>query len=308
MKILKAVTPLKCNLNQAKLAEFIKQINERPFVELTESDVSGKGFVKPFDGDGAGDDLVVEFAASKGYAIALRYDEKIVPSSVVNTESKKRAIEIEAKQGYKPGRKQMKEIKETVFDELKVRALSQTKVIEAYCLIEPGEEYAVLLVASTSESMIDLLAKSLHQGCGIDILSINPGDISRKLSSRMTAYLDSETRDESFDEFAVGSRCKLRGTNGERLSFDLTESLATAKNGLTEALGSGALVSEIELISGDIKFRLSEGFRLKGVSLPVVIEEGQEFDSQIDFWKCEVETQSIMVIGLVRELTGLLGD
>ena len=50
--------------------------------------------------------------------LTLRAEKKLLPGTVVNQVAKARAQEIEEQQGYKPGRKQMKEIKERVTDEL----------------------------------------------------------------------------------------------------------------------------------------------------------------------------------------------
>ncbi|CPO10057.1 recombination associated protein [Bordetella pertussis] len=56
--------------------------------------------------------------------LTLRAEKKLLPTTVVNQVAKARAQEIEEQQGYKPGRKQMKEIKERVTDELLPKAFS----------------------------------------------------------------------------------------------------------------------------------------------------------------------------------------
>src|SRR5690606_39075729 len=58
------------------------------------------------------------------YLLNLRVEKKLLPSTVVNQFARARAQEIEEQQGYKPGRKQMKEIKEQVTDELLPKAFS----------------------------------------------------------------------------------------------------------------------------------------------------------------------------------------
>jgi recombination associated protein RdgC len=54
----------------------------------------------------------------------LRFDtdEKILPTSVINRVAKARAAELEEQQGFPPGKKAMKELKERVADELLPRA------------------------------------------------------------------------------------------------------------------------------------------------------------------------------------------
>ena len=56
--------------------------------------------------------------------ILLGTEKKLLPASVINQITKARAAEIEEQQGFAPGRKQMRELKESVTDELLPRAFS----------------------------------------------------------------------------------------------------------------------------------------------------------------------------------------
>ncbi len=51
----------------------------------------------------------------------------LLPTTVVNQVTRARAAEIEEQQGYKPGRKQLKELKEQVTEELLPRAFSNRR-------------------------------------------------------------------------------------------------------------------------------------------------------------------------------------
>ena len=56
--------------------------------------------------------------------LTFRAEKKLLPASVVTQVTKARALELEEQQGFKPGRKQMRELKEQVTDELLPRAFS----------------------------------------------------------------------------------------------------------------------------------------------------------------------------------------
>src|SRR5690606_27611779 len=56
--------------------------------------------------------------------LVLGTEKKLLPASVINQVAKAKAAELEEQQGFKPGRKQMKELKEQVADELLPRAFS----------------------------------------------------------------------------------------------------------------------------------------------------------------------------------------
>lgn len=113
------------------------------------------GWVPPREGG------ALVHAVGEHYLIALRSEKKLLPSSVVNQVAKAKAQEIEEQQGYKPGRKQMREIKEAVTDELLPRAFALRRdtlnakddaeffrhfgflITEMYRVLQPGRLMAV---------------------------------------------------------------------------------------------------------------------------------------------------------------------
>ncbi|GAA0773669.1 hypothetical protein GCM10009108_04120 [Castellaniella ginsengisoli] len=76
-------------------------------------DSQSNGWVPPDHADGW---LVYRQADQS--LIRLRTERRLLPASVINQASRERALHIEEQQGYKPGRKQMKEIKEQIQMEL----------------------------------------------------------------------------------------------------------------------------------------------------------------------------------------------
>jgi recombination associated protein RdgC len=63
---------------------------------------------------------------NKQMLMMLGTEKKLLPSSVINQVAKARAAEMEEQQGFAPGKKAMKELKERVADELLPRAFSST--------------------------------------------------------------------------------------------------------------------------------------------------------------------------------------
>jgi recombination associated protein RdgC len=93
--------------------------------------------------------------------IALRQEKKLLPARVVSQFVKQRAERIEAEEGFKPGRKRMKELKELVRDELLPRAFSLSSDTRAW--IDPVGGWLVVDASSQSraDELIGLLAKCL---------------------------------------------------------------------------------------------------------------------------------------------------
>ena len=108
-------------------------VARRPFIPCGASEASSRGFIPPV----AGMEGLIRFAGNVA-AIAMREDDKILPACVVQAEAKRRAEEIEEQQGYKPGRKQMREIKELVTEELLAKAFIRTTVVRAWLDFSAG--------------------------------------------------------------------------------------------------------------------------------------------------------------------------
>lgn len=123
-----------CDLTQPSSAGFV------PFI------VGGESLVR----------TVVEYTA-----FALRTDTKILPSSVVAEEVKVRAVSIEDFQGYKPGRKQLKEIKELVTVELLAKAFIRTTITRAW--VDFGKNILVVdCVGSRVDGLIAALVRNIE--------------------------------------------------------------------------------------------------------------------------------------------------
>lgn len=231
----------------------IEHLSTVKFEELQPTMAYGSGFVN-VEPQG---ELVVEFPG--GYAFALRYDEKIIPGSVINAELKKWAADFEAIEGYKPGRKLMREQREHVAVALCTKALTRTKVVN--CFYNPAEQ--LLIVPSIGTKMRDIITKQLVRAVGsIKSTTINVSSAKANLTTRLLAYLGDDA-EFPFNDFGVGGRVTMNGPAGKS-AFDIG-SLDNATQGLNEAVASGAQVAEIALELNGVTFRLTQDFLLKGV-------------------------------------------
>lgn len=99
--------------------ELEEQLSFRPLIPCAGYDMQTVGWVPP----STRERLV--HAIDGHLLIALGVDQKILPASVINQVSKERAEQIASDQGYPVGRRQMRELKERVADELRARAFSR---------------------------------------------------------------------------------------------------------------------------------------------------------------------------------------
>ena len=99
---------------------------------------------------------------NKQMLMMLGTEKKLLPGSVINQVAKARAAELEEQQGFPPGKKAMKELKERVADELLPRAFSIRS--STWVWMDPVNGWLVVDAASASkaEDVIRLLLKAVN--------------------------------------------------------------------------------------------------------------------------------------------------
>lgn len=132
-----------------------EQLATKPFKPCGSQDHESRGWVPPFDGG----DLV--HAIGHNWLACMQTETKILPPAVINKEADARAAVIAEQQGYKLGRKQMKELREQVTTELLPRAF--TRIRKTFAWINVGAGWLVVDAASEkkAEDVLELLRHSL---------------------------------------------------------------------------------------------------------------------------------------------------
>lgn len=170
-------------------------------------DMQSRGWVAP---KGEGEPLV--HALQGRMLVSLGVEKKLLPASVVSRFAKARAAEIEERQGYKPGRKQMKEIKETVIDELLPRAFALRRRTSAW--IDPAGGWMVVDAASTgrADEIIEMLHKTL------DGIAFVPLATAVSPVTAMTGWLSGNPLPAAF---TIDQDCELRsrGASGATVRY-----------------------------------------------------------------------------------------
>ena len=136
------------------------------------------GWVPPRDDD---ERLAVDVQGQ--YLLAFRIEKKLLPSTVINQTVKARAQALEEEQGYAPGRKQLRDLKETVTDELLPRAFSIARDIRIW--IDPVNQWLVIdaAAAGQSDEVLSALGRSLNP------YPVEPLKLEHSPTSLMTEWL-----------------------------------------------------------------------------------------------------------------------
>lgn len=235
--------------------DFLRErLEENQFVEIQPFEAVSTGFVDVYNTH----ELVTEFEG--GYAFALRIDRKIIPGPAVKTLMVEKLAELEANQGYKPGRLQRREVKQLVIDELIRKGLvGSTTVV---CYYDEGSQF--LIVPTSSQRVADTVMSDLIRALDhLETTTIHYNGLSRGLSTMLGEYI--EERDES-----VFGPMKPTGTvvlqnGGDRVQIKTSEDLFNSEKAILEALEDGYTVRSIAMSSGEMTFTLNESFKLTSV-------------------------------------------
>ncbi len=207
------------------------------------------------------------------FLICLATEKKLLPSSVVNQVSKAKAAEIEEQQGFKPGRKQMKEIKEQVTDELLPRAFTirtDTRVwidpVNGWLVVDAG-------TAAKADDVIKLLVKSVNR------LPLRALRVKQSPVAAMTEWL---VADEAPHGFTVDQDTELRSTGETKATVRYVRHTLEADD-VRRHIASGKQCTRLALTWSDrVSFVLTEALTLKRITALDVIKESDDGMSRND--------------------------
>jgi len=273
-------------------AELSGCLSAKPLRPCGPFDMSSRGWVPAIHGG----QLV--HTVNQQQLVALGTDDKLLPGSIVRQVAQERADAITMQQGFPVGRKQMRELRAKVADELKSRALTRRRITHAwfdlrnawFAVDSAGEPRAEMVIEALGEALGSFVplridaARSPHASMaswlmhgeaparfGIDDdLELQTADRTKAII-RYTRYpLDGK---EIRAHVAAGKYpTRLGMTWNDRLSFVLTDKLQLKKLEFLElgtagigTAGTGTAgtdatgeVDPIEQFEADFAFRAGE--------------------------------------------------
>jgi recombination associated protein RdgC len=284
--------PANWNITASALED---QLSPFAFGAATGLQMQGIGFTSPRDNG----QLV--HAVDRQLLIRLTTEKKLLPASIINQVAKEKAAELEAEQGYKPGKKQMKALKEQVADELLPRAFSLQRHTHAW--IDPVNGWLVVDAASTAKAddVHGLLVKAIDPWPG------KPLRVNVSPASAMTSWL---LADEAPSGFTIDQDAELRQPGETKSTVRYIRHTLDPKE-VREHIGAGKACVRLGLTWNDrISFVLTDSLAIKRVSPLDVLQQKEdavysgkeeEFDSDMALMAGEV---SAMLADLVHAMGG----
>jgi recombination associated protein RdgC len=230
------------------------------FAQCSSVELQSQGWVSP-----RANGMLVH-TVNKQMLLMLGTEKKLLPATVINQVTKMRAVELEEQQGFKPGRKQMKDLKEQVADELLPRAFSVFRSTLVW--IDPVNGWLVVDAASPTKAdeVLKLLLKS------IDKLPLETLHVQHSPVSAMTDWLVS---DEAPGGFTVDQDTELRATGESKATVRYVKHTLVAED-VRRHISSGKQCTRLAMTWADkVSFVLTESLTLKKITPLDVLKENE---------------------------------
>ncbi|MCK9200579.1 MAG: recombination-associated protein RdgC [Gallionella sp.] len=242
-----------------------------------------------------GDDRLV-LSANQQILFSLGVEQKLLPASVINRFAKDRVADIEAQQGYKVGRKGMKEIKESVTDDLLPRAFVLQRA--TYAWLDPIN--GRLIVEAASSAKADELLEQLIKS--VDDLPLKPLNTEMSPVAAMTDWLSSGNAPAGF---TIDRELELRAT-GESKATVRYANHALEGDEILAHIAAGKRVTRLGMTWNDrISFVLTEQLQIKRLEFLDIIKEESTMlaDSEDELFYLDF---TLMTGELAKMLTDLI--
>ncbi|HOI52557.1 MAG TPA: recombination-associated protein RdgC [Azonexus sp.] len=246
------------------LAKLDEQLARGEFTRCPSNQPMSRGWVSPRK-DGA-----LIYANNRQWLIALAVEQRLLPSSVVNETTQERAEQIADQQGYPPGRKQMKEIKERVTEELMPRAFTRKRT--SFVWIDPQNGWFVVDAGSPAkaEEVIEHLRHCL------DEFPLKPLHTQLSPQSAMADWL---AGGDAPAGFTVDRDCELKSVAEEKAAVRYVRHPLGDEIGaeIKAHLAAGKLPTRLALTWDErISFVLTEKLEIKRLAFLDILKEEAE--------------------------------
>jgi recombination associated protein RdgC len=210
--------------------------------------------------------------------LKLKIETRGVPGSVVTRKAKERSAQIEATEGRKPGKKEMKEIKEDV--KLSLMPMAFSKESSVWVWFDPVTQLLVVDAGSQAKAdeVITMLIKSF---VGLSLSLINT-QISPQ--SAMASWLITQ---EAPAGFSVDRECELKAADESKSAVRYVRH-ALDTDEVKQHVESGKLPTRLALTwEGRVSFSLTEALQLKKITFLDVVfeatsaEKDEGFDADV---------------------------
>jgi recombination associated protein RdgC len=263
-------------------------IAPQAFAACSSLEMQSQGWVSPL-----GNERLVH-TVNRQFLLKLDTEKKLLPSSVINQVAKARAAELEEQQGFPPGRKQTKELKEQVADELLPRAFSIVR--STWTWIDPVNGWLIVDAGSPgkAEEVLKLLLKAIPKF---------PLETLRTVRSPLSSMTDWLASDEAPSGFTVDQDTELRASGDSKATVRFVRHTLEPDD-VRRHIEAGKQTTRLALTWNDrVSFVLTENLSLKKLAPLDVLKEDSDLTGKND-----IERMDGDFMLMAGELNNLLND
>lgn len=234
------------------------------------------------------------------HMLALATDEKLLPGSIVRQVAEERAAVQAEEQGFPVGRKQMRDLRARVGDELRARALTRRRVTRAW--IDPTAGWFAVDASSIprAEAVVETLSDTLGSFAPLAI------ETERSPQALMASWL---LRGEAPLRFAIDDDLELQSADKQKAIIRYTRHPLDGKE-IRAHLTTGKYPTRLGLTWNDrVSFVLTDKLQVKRVDfleLGADATEGDEVNPEEQF-DIDFAVMAGELANLLKDLTAVLG-
>ena len=266
----------------------------KPLMPCSGLDKQSRGWVSC-----RGDDRLVH-VANKHILFALGVEQKLLPANIINRFAKERAADIEAQQGYKLGRKAMKELKQAVTDELLPRAFALQRTTYAWLDLANSRLIVEAASSAKAEEFLEQLGKTL------DDLPVQLLHTELSPVAAMTDWLAAENAPAGF---TIDRELELRSSDENKATVRYANHELEGKEILGHISG-GKRVTRLGMTWNDrISFVLNEHLQIKRINFLEIIkdESAKVADNEEEMFELDFTLMTGELAKMLTALTEALG-
>ena len=250
------------------LEKLVEQLQRGLFAPVAGSTPVSRGWIAPRADSG------LVYAANGHWLLRLQTETRLLPAEVVNTEVTKRAEKEAELQGFPPGRKALRELRERVTEELLPTAFTVRRSTHVW--IDPKNGWFVVDAGVPGKAE----AVTEHLRCCLDLFPLAP---LRTQLSPQSAMADWLAGGDTPTGFTVDRDCELQARAEEKAAVAFKRHPLGDEVGdeIKAHLAAGKLPVRLALTWDDrISFVLTENMVIKRLSFLDLLKEEAEQNAE----------------------------
>lgn len=201
------------------------------------------------------------------WLICQQLENRLLPTAVIKQTCEERAKEIAKVQEFPVGRSQMKEIKESVIQELLPKAFTRRKTVFAW--IDPKAGF--LVINASSHAVAEKIIEDLHKA--LDELPLKLVNTELTASKAMTDWVSAS---EAPVGFTIDEDCELRAIDDESSAVRYVNHSLEGDE-IRSQIAAGKTVCKLGLTFDDrLSFILSDRAEIKRINFYGLVDKNEE--------------------------------